>query len=66
MSQWYKENFLKGNYEKYNVILLCRNKEKPSINVMIDNKHIESSPGLKLLGVTLDDNLNYKAHISDI
>ena len=43
MSQWYKENFLKGNYEKYNVMLLRRNKEKPSINVT-DNKHIESSP----------------------
>ena len=40
-------SILKGNYEKYNVMLLGRNKEKPSINVMIDKIHIESSPGLK-------------------
>ena len=38
-------------------MLLGRNKEKPSINVMVDNKPTESSPGMKLLGVTLDDNL---------
>ena len=33
---------------------------------MVDDKPIESSPGLKLLGVTLDDNLNYKVHMSGI
>ena len=66
ISQWYKDNFLKGNYEKYKVMLLGRNKEKPSINVMVDGKPIESSPCLKLLGVTLDDNLIFNVHISDI
>lgn len=60
MSQWYKDNFLKGNYEKY-VMLLGRNKEKPPIKGMVDNKPTESS-----LGVTVDDNLYQKVHISDI
>ena len=46
-------------------MLIGRNKEKPSINVMVDGKPINSSPGLKLLGVTLDDNLHYIVHISD-
>lgn len=60
MSQWYKDNFHKENYEKY-VMLLGRNKEKPPIKGMVDNKPTESS-----LGVTVDDNLYQKVHISDI
>ena len=31
----------------------------------IDNNTLFSSPGLKLLGVTLDDKLNYDEHIRD-
>ena len=69
ISKWYKENFLKGNYDKYNLILLGRknkNEYSPSINVEIDEQVIKSSPDLKLLGVTLDDELSFSAHISDI
>ena len=31
ISHWYKDNFINGNYKKYNVMLLGKNKEKPSI-----------------------------------
>ena len=50
--------FLKGNYDKYNLMLLGgknKNEDSPSINVKIDEQVIKSSPDLKLLGVTLDD-----------
>ena len=69
ISKWYKDNFLKGNYEKYNLMLLGRknkNEDSPSINVKIDEQVIKSSPDLKLLGVTLDDELSFSTHISDI
>ena len=69
ISKWYKDNFLKGNYDKYNVMLLGRknkNEDSPSINVKIDEQVIKSSPDLKLLGVTLDDELSFSTHISDI
>ena len=69
ISKWYKDNFLKGNYDKYNLMLLGRknkNEDSPSINVKIDEQVIKSSPDLKLLGVTLDDELSFSAHISDI
>ena len=69
ISKWYKENFLKGNYDKYNLMLLGRkNKTKDisSINIKIDEEIIKSSPDLKLLGVTLDDELSYSTHISEI
>ena len=35
-------------------------------NVKIDEQVIKSSPDLKLLGVTLDDELSFSTHISDI
>ena len=43
-----------------------KNEDSPSINVKIDEQLIESSPDLKLLGVTLDDELRVSTHISDI
>ena len=69
ISKWYKDNFLKGNYDKYNVMLLGnknKNEDSSSINVKIDEQIIKSSPDLKLLGVTLDDELSFSTHISDI
>ena len=70
ISKWYKDNFLKGNYDKYNVMLLGnknnKNEDSSSINIKIDERIIKSSSGLKLLGVTLDDELSFSAHISDI
>ena len=42
-------------------MLFGRNKEKPPIKGMVNNKPTESS-----LGVTVDDNLKYKVHVSDI
>ena len=69
ISKWYKDNFLKGNYDKYNLMLLGRknkNEDSPSINVKIDEQVIKSSPDLKLLGATLDDELSFSAHISDM
>ena len=54
---------------KDNLMLLGReskNEDSPSINVKIDEQVIKSSPDLKLLGVTLDDELSFSTHISDI
>ena len=67
ISRWYRDNFLKGNHDKYNVMLLGnRHNDNSTINVNIDGENITSSPNLKLLGVTLDDKLNYSLHVSDI
>ena len=69
ISKWYKDNFLNGNYDKYNLMLLGRknkNEDSASINVKIDEQIIKSLPDLKSLGVTLDDELSFSTHISDI
>ena len=68
MSAWYKENYLKGNYEKYNAMIIGRKKDmdSASLNVEIDEKNIKSSSTMKLLGVTLTNDFNYSIHISNI
>ena len=67
ISRWYGDNFLKGNYDKCNVLLMNgRNKSNLSININIDGHTIKSIPDLKLLGFTLDDKLKYDIYISDI
>ena len=67
ISRWYGDNFLKGNYDKYNAMLINRgNNSDQFINVNIDGYTIKSTPNLKLLGVTLDDKLKFSKHVSDI
>ena len=67
ISRWYRENFLQGNYNKYSAMIVSAKKvNDPIINVNIDVESVESKPSLSLLGVTLDDRLNYSAHISDV
>ena len=69
ISKWYKDNFLKGNYDKCIVMLLGKKNKtehSSSINVKIDEQIIKSSTDLKLLGVTLDDDLSFSSHMSDI
>ena len=67
MSNWYKDNFLKGNFDKYNVMIVGgRNKDIPALDIEIDGHNIKSTPGIRLLGVTLDQELMYAEHISEI
>lgn len=60
ISRWYRDNFLKGNYDKFNAMLISTgNNSDRSINVNIDGYiTIKSTPDLKLLGVTLDGKIN--------
>ena len=45
---------------------MSTNEDSSSINVKIDEQIIKSSPGLQLLGATLDDELSFSSHISNI
>ena len=66
ISRWYGDNFLKGNYDKYNAMLIKREKQQPFHKCNIDGYTIKSTPDLKLLAVTLDDKLKFSKHVSDI
>ena len=63
-SKWYKANFLKGNLDKYQTMMLG-NKNVTMNNIIIDNYEVKSTKCLKLLGVEIDDSLRFDVHINN-
>ena len=54
---WYASNFQKGNFSKYHTMYLIHNSRVSDIPLHFQGNTIESSGSLKLLGVTIDDQL---------
>lgn len=66
-AEWYRRNYLKGNLDKYKAMVMTRQKHEQNIrDVVIDNTNIQQEKNFKLLGVTLDKELNFTDHISSI
>ena len=63
--EWYKANYLEGNHSKYQVILMTKHKSDIA-EVDIDNHKLGQMNQMKLLGVTLDKELNFSNHVSTI
>ena len=67
MPEWYKDNMLQVNCSKYQCMLLGhRNQERRTMNIDIGGEKVKQSQSIKLLGVHLDEQLNFSHHISDI
>ena len=62
---WYKANHSEGNISKYRVVVLGNTSETSSA-IEIDNVTIKRESSIQLLGVTLDEGLNFSGHISQI
>ena len=67
-TNWYDSNLLQGNLKKYQTMII-RNKsvnygDKTSITV--NSKDIMESDKLEFLGVTIDCDLNFNLHISNV
>ena len=65
-SGWYASNLQKGNLSKYQTMSLIHNSTESDIPLHFQGNTIESSGSLKLLGVTVDDRLNFNIHINEI
>ncbi|XP_048585576.1 uncharacterized protein LOC5515075 isoform X1 [Nematostella vectensis] len=66
---WYESNLLAGNLKKYQTLSIGYGKKAnasvDSISrISINNQEIRSADSLKLLGVTIDSQLNFSEHIS--
>ena len=59
-------NFQKGNLSKYQTMSLIHNSTVSDIPLHFQGSTIESSGSLKMLGVTIDDQLNFNIHINGI
>ena len=65
ISKWHEENLLKGNFDKYQAIVGPSNRNK-QLNVEIQGKSVETLTELVLLGVTIDEHVNFRIHIGNI
>ena len=61
---WFKDNQMMANPGKFQFMILSKNTINKSI--VINNKTIESSKSVKLLGLTIDNKLNFGIHINNI
>ena len=64
---WLTNNNMIANPETFHCIILTKNKADTSeIQVRISDKVIKSEPNVKLLGVTIDNKINFDLHVSNI
>ena len=63
LMRWFKDNYLQMNAEKCD-LLICNHKK--DVSVILDEEVINSSNSVKLLGITIDKNLNFREHISKL
>ena len=68
ISHWYKENLLKANHEKYQIISIGpKEYSKDKITSLnIDSGQISITWDLKILGVNIDEMLNFNNHITTV
>ena len=64
---WFTESKMIINPDKFQATVLDKRKSNlTNIPFTIDNQTIKSVPSVELLGIHLDDNLNFNLHISNI
>ena len=62
--KWFEDKQMMANPGKFQFMILSKNTINKSF--VIDNKTIESSKSVKLLGLTIDNKLNFGIHINSI
>ena len=64
---WFIKNEMIINPDKFQAIILDKKKSNlTNIPLTVDNQTIKSVPSVELLGIHLDDKLNFNLHISNI
>ena len=64
VNKWLKANQITANIKKTHFIIFCgRLKNNFSIRITFNNKTIAQKPVTKMLGVLIDENLNWSEHI---
>ena len=61
--KWFKDNYLQMNPDKCKLLISNHDKD---ISIIINNEIIECSKSVKLLGVTIDNKLDFKEHVSKL
>ena len=68
IASWIDNNYLKMNVSKTQLMTLRRKRSKPpaDISLQLRGNDITSHDSIKYLGITVDRDLNWKQHITDV
>ena len=64
--EWFEQNKMQANPEKFQALAIGTKTCKENVEFTINNINLACSDEVKLLGVTLDYQLQFDSHISDI
>ena len=63
---WFWENEMVLNSDKFQAIIVNRKDGQAAHKLFIDNKEIKTTNSIKLLGISIDDQLRFNEHISTL
>ena len=63
MTKWYQCNLLKVHCDKYQAMVLGNPKGERNVDLDICGIKVKQTQSIKILGVNLDDDLNFRDHI---
>lgn len=67
ISDWLRTNKLSLNILKTKLLIFDNKvQDSSNINVILDGHQVDASPHAKFLGITIDDKLTWKQHISEV
>ena len=64
--EWFKNNNMKANADKFQVMFLNRKNICQDTTLKIGNDHIRATESINILGIEVDNKLNFKFHINTI
>ena len=64
--EWFKSNFMKANAEKFQLMFLNRFENDIDITLTLNNCQIESSNAINILGIEIDNKLNFNSQIDSL
>ena len=67
MLYWFKINSLEANPSKFQSMLLKnKNVNVEDFNIIVDNDTIDLTASMNVLGINIDDKLNFYSHVSNM
>ena len=64
--QWFKNNNMKANADKFQLMFINRNKTFNDLYLKVENDLIIATQSINILGVEVDNKLNFSSHIDQL
>ena len=61
--KWFSDNYFKANADKFHLLISNHSKE---LTIKVENEVIECCDSVKLLGITIDNELKFDEHVSKL